>query len=61
MITYFSVDEDGNFNYIMANENSLFELVGKRVSLSFRSDSDAITFRGFNITYTTFQGQFRVR
>ena len=40
---------------------SLVELVGKNVTLYFQSNSDANTFRGFNITYTTFLGQFRVK
>ena len=44
-----------------SNGKSLFELVGKRVSLNFETDGDANTFRGFNITYITFLGQFRVK
>ena len=54
-------DEYGNINYIYTNGKSLFELVGKNANLRFESDGDVITFRGFNITYATFLGQFRVK
>ena len=54
-------DEDGSINYIYTDMTSLVELVGKNVTLYFQSNSDANTFRGFNITYTTFLGQFRVK
>ena len=49
---------DDENELIYTNDTSLVELVGKNATLRFDSDTQS-TFRGFNITYTTFLGQFR--
>ena len=53
-----SSDDQNLFYIYTANMQTVFELVGNNISLEFNSDHK-ITFRGFNITYTTFLGQFQ--